>query len=102
MRSKLEKPVPVPSRFARYRAEDWPGGWFEFVEQREKWNDQQERVLIAGQLHDGSPYAYTAGPLGDLTDLIRMRREARMLDLGVDSAVTPAADFSSEPEPGLP
>jgi hypothetical protein len=82
MRSRLEKPVRVPLKYRRYRAEDWrEGGWHQWVTEREAWAKAQPPVIIAGQRHDGTRYAYPATPLGDLTDLIRARREARMLDL---------------------
>jgi hypothetical protein len=80
VRSKLEKPPRVPDKYRRYRPQDWPGGWGEWAAEREKWAAAQEPVLISGTHHDGTPYACTATPLGDLTDLVRAAREARLTD----------------------
>ncbi|SRR5712691_7131320 len=105
MRSKVEKPATVPLKYRRYKASDWPeGGWGEYVEAREAWNASQEPVTIAGQHHDGRRFAYTAGPLGDLTDLIRARREARLIDItaayaGDQVVSSPRPIPTSEPEP---
>jgi hypothetical protein len=86
VRSKVEKPLQVPVKYRRFRSQDWPEGWGEYVEAREAWAAAQSPVVISGTLYNGNPFSYTCGPLGDLTDLIRARREARMLDLapGVD------------------
>jgi hypothetical protein len=80
MRSKVVKPANVPQKFARYRPGEWPGGWGDWADEREAWNAAQEPIVISGKLHDGRPYAYEAGPLGDEVDLLRARREARAID----------------------
>jgi hypothetical protein len=78
VRRKRAKPSAVPAKYQCYRPEEWPGGWGEFIEEREEWNAAQEPVIIAGVHHDGRAYAYPAGPLGDFTDLVKARREARL------------------------
>jgi hypothetical protein len=81
MRTRIEKPtVVVPQRYKRYRPEDWPGGWHAWVTEREAWAAEQPPVTISGQRYDGAPYSYLATPLGDFTDLVKARREARMID----------------------
>lgn len=80
MRSKREKPSTVPDKFARNKPSEWPGGSGDWVTAREKWNTEQEPVVISGVHHDGRPYSYLAGPLSDRTSLVRARIEARMLD----------------------
>ena len=102
MRSRVEKPLPVPARLRRYRPADWPGGWAEFAAEREAWSAAQEPVLIAGQHDDGRMFAYLAGPLGDKTDLIRMRREARGLDIATAYSGSDPVAAPAEPEPGSP
>lgn len=81
MRSKRPRPSAVPAKYRRYKPSEWPGGHGDWVAAREEWNAAQERVVIAGTRHDGGAYAYEAGPLGDFTDLVRARREARAIDV---------------------
>ena len=77
MRAKRARPSPVPAKFARFRAADWPS-WGQWVTEREAWNEGQDPVLRSGMDAYGNPWAYESGPLGDSTDLMRARREARM------------------------
>jgi hypothetical protein len=77
---KRVKPSEVPLRYQDYKPSEWPGGHGDWVAEREEWNAAQEPVTETGIAHDGRSYAIRHGPLGDLTDLLRARREARLTD----------------------
>jgi hypothetical protein len=84
VRRKRDQCPTVPARYRRYRPDEWPGGWGEWVREREAWNARQPKILLAGH-GPACPWSYLAGPLGDSTDLMRARREARLTayaDLG--------------------
>jgi hypothetical protein len=77
VRHKRDQRPTAPAKYLRYRPEEWPGGWGEWVREREAWNARQPKILLAGDSPAG-PWSYLAGPLGDKTDLMRARREARL------------------------
>jgi hypothetical protein len=77
MRAKRARPSPVPAKYRRYWPADWDN-WGQWVTEREAWDADQEPVLLAGCDSYGNAYSYQAGPVGDSTDLMRARREARM------------------------
>jgi len=82
MRSKRSHVALPPAKYRKYVSGDWPGGWREWVSEREQWNDAQDPVVYAGSSPNGLSWSFTAGPLGDVTDLFRARREARLRDAG--------------------
>ena len=79
MRTKRPRLPVIPAKYLKYKSQDWPGGPGQFVAEREAWNEAQPPVLHAGSTPGGLSWAYEAGPLGDLTDCMRVRREVRML-----------------------
>lgn len=97
MRSKLARLPAIPQKYRKYDPAQWPGGPGEFISARESWAASQPPVLIAGQDGSGRSWAYEATVLGDLVDLMKARREARMV--AYPGISTPAAD-SEIREPG--
>lgn len=80
MRSRVEKPSPVPLRYRRYRAGDGWSSPSDWAVKRQQWAEAQPPVRLDYTDHSGNQRSYLTTPLGDLTDLIRARREARLLD----------------------
>ena len=78
MRRKRDKRPAVPAKYRRYVRGQWdnPGQW---VRERETWAKAQPPVVLAGADAYGRPWRCVVTPLGDKTDLIRARREARMI-----------------------
>lgn len=79
MRTKRPRLAPVPAKYRRYRPDEWTGGWSQWVTEREAWNEAAPSVLHAGSDSLGRSWRYWSGPLGDTTDEMVARREARML-----------------------
>lgn len=80
MRSRRDKPNPVPARFRTYKPADWPSGFGEWIAEREEWAGAQEPVRVSYADWSGRPCTACTTPLGDGTALARARREARLLD----------------------
>jgi hypothetical protein len=97
MRSKLTRLPAIPERYKRFNPAQWPGGAGEYISERESWAAAQPPIVIAGSDGSGRSWAYEAGPLGDACDLMKARREARIL--AYSGISTPAAD-SEIREPG--
>jgi hypothetical protein len=80
VRRKRDKRPAVPLKYRQYRPHDWPeGGWGQWVREREAWARAQPAIVITGADAYGTPWRCVITPLGDKTDLIRARREARMI-----------------------
>ncbi len=79
MRSKIARLPAIPQKYRKYDPAQWPGGPGEWVAERESWAVSQPPVLIAGQDSSGRSWSYEATVLGDVCDLMKARREARML-----------------------
>lgn len=79
MRSKIPRQPDIPAKYIRYKPQDWPGGWQEWISERESYNASQPPVRYAGSPPGGQSWDYWAGVLGDAVDLMVARREARML-----------------------
>ena len=60
MRSKIPRQPDIPAKYIRYPPQDWPGGWSEWVQERESYNASQPPVRIAGS----TPGGFSLGLLG--------------------------------------
>lgn len=78
MRRKRDKRPEVPARYRRYVPGQWdsPGQW---MREREAWARAQPAIVTTGADAYGTPWRCVVTPLGDSTDLMRARREARLL-----------------------
>ena len=59
MRSKIPRQPDIPAKYIRYKPQDWPGGWQEWISERESYNASQPPVRYAG-----SPPGVRAGTTG--------------------------------------
>jgi len=85
MRSKRPRLPVIPAKYRRFDPSQWPGGPGQWISEREQWNSIQPEVLYAGTSPAGLSWSYLAGPLGDVTDCMQARREARLAyDRGSD------------------
>lgn len=82
MHRKRSRLPDIPAKYRRYVPKDWPGGWAQWTTEREAWNAAQPPVVYAGSSPSGLSWAYEAGPLGDICDMMSDRRAARIIDSG--------------------
>jgi len=78
VRRKREHRPRIPARFLRYRPDEWPGGPEQWVREREAWARAQPPIVTTGTDAYGTPWRCVVTPLGDRTDMMRARREARL------------------------